>query len=97
MTTAASMFISRDFVHVESRITAQGTVWMVSDQWAQVVRSFSKPELVWLLGAGCRRIVMAMYPEVVSRSIFFMLLLCRGWDLHVFLGGMLIHPLHFKR
>lgn len=91
------MFISRDFVHVESGITAQGTVWVVSDQWVEVVRSFPKPELVWLLGAGCRQIVMAMYPEVVSKSIFFMLLLCRGWDLHVFLGRTLIHPLHFER
>lgn len=57
MTVAESMFISGDFVHVESRTTAQETVWAVSDQWVRMVRSFSKPELVWLLETGCRRIV----------------------------------------
>lgn len=36
-----------------------------------MVRYFPKPELVWLLGAGCRLIVIAMRPEVVSKGIFF--------------------------
>lgn len=75
MTVAASMFISRDFVHVESRTTAQETVWAVSDQWVRIMRSSPKPELVWLLETGCRRIAMAVCPEVEStcKRVFYIL------------------------
>lgn len=67
MTAAAFMFISRDFVHVESRIIARGTDGVASGRCVLNMRSFPKPELVWLLETGCRLIVMAMCPEVVSK------------------------------